>query len=57
MSALILRRFYQRYLMALDLTIKREPEKTASAKRMALLLQATQWQIVSLSEEEYRKWN
>lgn len=45
--------FYRDYFMACRATWLRW---ISVQQRMALLQQVTQWQIESLSEEEYRRW-
>lgn len=49
-----LRQFYQRYFNAICGRGLIRPD--SGGRRMALLLQVTQWQIDALSEEEYRHW-
>ncbi|HEY0210681.1 glucose uptake inhibitor SgrT [Acerihabitans sp.] len=56
MKIACLRRFYQRYFIAIGGRGVIRPDEGRSAQRMALLLQVTQWHMDSLSEQEYREW-
>ncbi|WP_413735271.1 glucose uptake inhibitor SgrT [Sodalis sp. RH21] len=56
MKTAVLRQFYQRYLAAIGNGSGTSRGQAVNARRMALLLQVTQWQIAALSDEEYQHW-